>query len=1167
MDSLVRKSLRGIFLLTLISFNALAFQPTAAQLEQFNNLSPEQQTKAMSALKGSGSSAPAPAVVVAEPSVVTPRKPEASKVEAITVESLDKIETQDKKEEKIIRQKLELFGYDLFAGTPSTFAPATDIPIPAEYVIGPGDVINIQFFGNQNGEYQVSVSRDGLLQIPNLPPFSVIGLSFNEMKREIGDRIARQMIGVSANITLGALRSIRIFILGNAHRPGSYTVSSLSTMTNALFVSGGIKKIGSLRNIQLKRNGKLVKTLDLYDLLLKGDTSNDERLLPGDVLFIPPIGDTVGIAGEINRPAIYEITRKSTVNDLLNYAGGTLSTAHLPLSQIERISKSDGRTILDIDLTKTIRYQTPVQDGDTIRIYPIQDTVKNAVTLTGHVTRPGPSQWYRGMRVSDLLPDIENSLLPYPDLEYAIVTHLDRNTSKISVESINLRNAITKWSSPDNLQLKPDDGLIVFSANTSRAGLLSSTINRLKQQATYQDKATIVEILGSVNYPGTYPLTPKMHISDVLTAASELNIDTDLNYSILARYSDDDNTISVIPVDIKQIDENKKSPANILIKPRDRLYVFSKYGDRAGLIDNLLNQLRTQAKLDDRAKIVEVKGAVKKPGFYPLHKEMRVSDIISASAGLETDPDYNYSILARYSEEDNNISVHGIDLMDVINNPDSPSNIKLAKRDRLYIFSRYGDKNNLIEPLLNQIRIQAKLDDRPKVVEIKGAVKKPGFFPLHHEMDISDLLNAASGFNQNPDLDYAILVRYAENDNTISVHPIDLHKILEKENRKSDLKLQARDQLYTFSKYDKRDDLKALLGQLKAQSNLYDPTKIVSITGHVAAPGSVPLTQGMRVKDLIHAGGFFTEQAYQYEGELIRQVVDESGTRTMEQFPINFMMALEGNVDNNLILQPHDSINVKKIPKWNDRREITLTGEVKFPGTYQIQEDETLSSVIKRAGGISESGFVKGAVFMRKSLQAKEQSEINRLHQRLKAEISSYRLGQQGVTSLTTTSTTSIPVQEIEALLNLIDSAKPIGRLVIDLENTLKEESTRVVLHDGDHLHIPKIPQEVTIIGEVNYATSHLYSDGMDVEDFISQSGGVTQLADEEKIYVVRSNGSVVADATSGFFGGYSPEAGDTIIVPQDLERIRPLTYWTSITQILYQLGVAAAAWQTVGAI
>ncbi len=922
--------------------SSLAFQPTAAQLEQFNNLSPAQQAQALSVLKsGGGTTAPAPAVVVAEPSVIAPRKTETSKVEVITTESLDKVETQDKKEEKIVRQRLELFGYELFAGTPSTFAPATDIPIPATYIVGPGDIVNVQLFGKQNGEYQLAVSRDGLLQLPNLAPFSVIGLSFDEMKNEISDRIARQMIGVSANITLGALRSIRIFILGNAFRPGSYTVSSLSTMTNALFVGGGIKKIGSLRNIQLKRNGKLIKTLDLYDLLLKGDTSNDERLLPGDVLFIPPIGKTVGIAGEVNRPAIYEIKNEKSVADIIKFAGGTLSTAYLPLSQIERINKKDGRTILDIDLTKPIRFKTPIQDGDTIRIYPIQDSIKGAVTLSGHVSRPGPSQWYNGMRVSDLLYSIEESLLPYPELEYAIIKHLDRGTSKISIDTINLRNAITKRSSPDNLLLKPDDEIIVFSNNSSR-NELATTINQLRQQATYKQKA----------------------------------------------------------------------------------------------------------------QIVEIKGAVKYPGYYPLTKGMKIRELITAASNLKT----------------------------------------------------------------------------------------------------------------NADLDYSILVRYAETDNTITVHLINLRELLENSNEQENIVLQASDQLYTFSKYDNRDNLKSLLEQLKAQSNLYDPTKIVSITGHVASPGSVPLTEGMRVKDLIHAGGFFTEQAYQYEGELIRQKIDENGNRAMEQSPINFMMALEDNADHNLLLQPHDSINVKKIPKWNDRQNITLSGEVKFPGTYQIQENESLSSVIQRAGGLTDVAFAKGAVFMRKSLQAKEQSELNRLNQRLKAEISSYRLGQQSVANLTNVTSASVPVQEIETLINLIESSKPIGRLVINLDTILNDEGTKIALHDGDQLHIPRTPQEVTIIGEVNYATSHLFKEGMDVDDYIAQSGGITQMADEEKIYVVRSDGSVIANATA-LFSGYTPEIGDTIIVPQDLERIRPLTYWTSITQILYQLGVAAAAWQTVGAI
>ena len=185
---------------------------------------------------------------------------------------------------------LQPFGYDLFAGSPTTFAPATDVPVPAEYVLGPGDTLQVQLLGKVSATYSLIVSRDGTIDFPQLGPIRVAGMRFPEAQALIEQRVNAELIGVRSSVSMGPLRSIRVFVLGDAERPGSYTVSGLSTITNALFVSGGVKTIGSLRRIELKRGGRTVRTLDLYDLLLKGDTRADERLQPGDAIFIPSIG-------------------------------------------------------------------------------------------------------------------------------------------------------------------------------------------------------------------------------------------------------------------------------------------------------------------------------------------------------------------------------------------------------------------------------------------------------------------------------------------------------------------------------------------------------------------------------------------------------------------------------------------------------------------------------------------------------------------------------------------------------------------------------------------------------------------------------------------------------------------------------------------------------------
>jgi len=193
---------------------------------------------------------------------------------------------------------------------PSTFAPVSDIQVPTDYVVGPGDRLNVQLYGNEPASYVLTVGRDGRINFPKLGPIMVSGMSFDRARATIEQRVNQQLIGSHVSVTMGDLRSIRVFVLGEAERPGSYTVSGLSTMTNALFVSGGVKKIGSLRKIELRRNGRLVTVLDLYDLLLHGDTSADQQLLPGDVIFIPPIGDTVSVYGAVRGQPSTNSSRK-----------------------------------------------------------------------------------------------------------------------------------------------------------------------------------------------------------------------------------------------------------------------------------------------------------------------------------------------------------------------------------------------------------------------------------------------------------------------------------------------------------------------------------------------------------------------------------------------------------------------------------------------------------------------------------------------------------------------------------------------------------------------------------------------------------------------------------------------------------------------------------------
>ena len=515
------------------------------------------------------------------------------------------------------RPQLARFGYDLFAGAPTTFAPATDIPINASYIVGPGDTVQIQLFGKEHAEYSLVVTREGNLQIPGIGPVSVTGLTFQDMKEVLRARIEEQMIGEKTNITMGPLRSIRVFILGDANRPGSYTVSALSTMTNALFVSGGVNPIGSLRDIQLKRHGKVVSRLDLYDLLLHGDTSGDVRLQPGDVIFIPPVGPSVGVAGEVRRPAVYELRKESTVEEILFVAGGMLPTAYPQASQIERISKQGERTLIDLDLSKQGGLGVSLRAGDELHVYSVLEKMEDIVLLSGHVQRPGGYQWRQGMRLADLIPSIENDLLPRPDLDYALVKRELRPDSRIEILSVRPGEALRSPASQHNIGLESRDEVMLFGFSEDRSEVIEPLVDELREEATFQHPSRVVRLGGLVRHPGDYPLERHMRVSDLVRAGGGL---AQAAYSLgaeLTRYEVIDGRyreVDHVDVELAQILEGVKA-ADLVLQPHDVLHI---------------------KRLPEwsLANTVEILGEVRFPGVYPIARGEQLSRVLERAGGI-----------------------------------------------------------------------------------------------------------------------------------------------------------------------------------------------------------------------------------------------------------------------------------------------------------------------------------------------------------------------------------------------------------------------------------------------------------------------------------------------------------------------------------------------------
>ena len=292
----------------------------------------------------------------------------------------------------------------LFRDVPATFAPLDRVPVPENYVVGPGDELLLRAWGSIAFYLRVTVDRSGSIYIPHVGQVQLAGVKFSELRSYLEGQIATSFKKFDLSVEMGQLRAIQIFVVGRTRRPGSYTISSLSSLVDALFVSGGPSSTGSMRRIEVRRGSSVVTELDLYNFLLNGDKSKDIPLLPGDVVYVRPAGPRVALTGSVSQPAIFEIRSGETVGDVLAMAGGLTSLATLQSGELERIDSSGVRHVIEIHFDAA-GLKMPLADGDILRVLSIVPRFDNAVTLRGNVANPGRYAWHAGMRITDLIPD------------------------------------------------------------------------------------------------------------------------------------------------------------------------------------------------------------------------------------------------------------------------------------------------------------------------------------------------------------------------------------------------------------------------------------------------------------------------------------------------------------------------------------------------------------------------------------------------------------------------------------------------------------------------------------------------------------------------------------------------------------------------------------------
>lgn len=664
--SKVSVTVRSLWAALLFSTAVSAVTPSPAMIEQFKQLPAEQQKQLaaqygidMNQLNAQGAQTE-DAMPAADPQLqLSPRARAAQQDEQFK-----------KPEQEIIDGKpvLKRFGLQMFDSNISTFAPVSNLPVPDDYVLGAGDSITVQLYGKENDSKNLQLNREGVAQLEDIGPLQLAGLTFAEASKVIKAKVAEAKIGVEAAVSMGKMRTINVFVAGEAKFPGMYSVSALTTVTQALYVAGGISDIGSLRDIRINRVGKQVGSFDLYQLLLEGNNSGDIHLKHGDVLFVAPMKGQVTIDGLVNRPAVYEIKGGETVQQLVTMAGGHKANAHLKAVSLQRVNQNNLKDLKTLDLTASNDNGLSLRDGDLLTFNAISERVENEVVLAGAFVRPGRYAYRTGMQVSDLIKGVWADLQPTIDLDYALVVREKNSKGDLDVVQINLAEVL--GISPTRLGktafvLQPRDVILAFhysdteaeekdalkkidqqkkgivaqeaklpvvsfkaafsnekflneSSNMTRRQLLQPVLEHLKRQSTTSDPLKIVSITGQVKMPGEYPIGDNTTLTQALVAAGGITDAAFTERTEVSRYMGFD--AENAKYDIKNLAVNlaaiqAKTEQDIVLQSRDRINVFAK-----------------PEWAEERT--VKIDGEVKFPGTYQVARGETLSQLIERAGGF-----------------------------------------------------------------------------------------------------------------------------------------------------------------------------------------------------------------------------------------------------------------------------------------------------------------------------------------------------------------------------------------------------------------------------------------------------------------------------------------------------------------------------------------------------
>ena len=536
---------------------------------------------------------------------------------------------------------LPLFGQSLFVQAPSTFAPVDFMEIPSDYIIGPGDELQVKVWGQIEANLRVTVDRSGQIYVPQVGEISVAGIHYGDLEPHLKSGISKIFKNFNVTATLGRLRSIQVIVVGDARYPGTYTISSLSTLVNAIFASGGPTPQGSLRHIQVRRDGATITDFDFYDLLIKGDKSKDVRLQPGDVLYIPHVGPLVAIAGSVNSPAIYEAKSDSTLSDLIEIAGNLSTVADTSKITIDRFVDHRARKTLEFPYDAESRALV-LKDGDIVRVFSIVPRFEDTVTLRGNVANPGRYPWKPGMRVRDLIPDAQAlltrrywrnraAIINGSATEYPISTPPSQNARQGTLNQ-QQANGTTSNAAGSNQTMQPvtpnGNSQSNLPETTGSSNLTDSLYlqndqnpsgNDLSRTGTGTNGSQPPSQTASNNPNNPNPNAVRDIAEDVRRYAPEINWD----YAIIQRVNPVDLTSKLLWMSPRKAILEHDEASNLELEPGDIVTIFS--------------QRDITVPQTERSQYVIVEGEVVRPGVYKLESNETLHSVLQRAGGLTPD--------------------------------------------------------------------------------------------------------------------------------------------------------------------------------------------------------------------------------------------------------------------------------------------------------------------------------------------------------------------------------------------------------------------------------------------------------------------------------------------------------------------------------------------------